>query len=82
VVVVGGAGVDIQAMTPFTVRGGGGAVALVQAASISVMATVARAPSLRTMSIYSTSAWHLVRRAEDKFCPRLDARRRKRIVTL
>jgi hypothetical protein len=51
-------------------------------ASITVMATAARAPSLRTAHSYSTSAWHLVRRVEDYFGPQLDASLAKRIVTL
>ena len=38
---------------------------LVPAASITVMATVATTAILRTAPSYSTSAWHLVRRAKD-----------------
>ena len=53
--VVGGAGVDIQAMRPVVVRCGG-VEEPVHPASNSVIATVATTPSLRTMQSYSTSA--------------------------
>jgi hypothetical protein len=56
--VVGGAGVDIQATTPVVgnvVVGVGGKVEVVHPANISVMATVATSPSLRTVHSYSTS---------------------------
>ena len=54
--VVVGAAVDVQAITPVaTWWWGRDAVELVQAASITTMATAAIAPILRTVGIYSTS---------------------------
>ena len=54
--VVGGAGVAIQATTPVAGWRRGGALELVHPANISVMATAAMRPSLRTIHSYSTSA--------------------------
>ena len=50
--------------------------------SASVRLTVTTTPNLRTVARSSTSAWHLVRRVEDNFWPRIDAHQRKRIVTV
>ncbi len=51
-------------------------------ARVSTMATAAIAPRLRTVGIYTTSVWPLVRRVRDYFGPRLDAKLAKRIVTV
>jgi hypothetical protein len=60
----------------------GGAVELVQAASSSIRTTAATRPNRRTAHSYTTRAWHLVRRVEDNFWPRLDVSPPKRIVTV
>jgi hypothetical protein len=68
--VVSGAGVEVQAIRP--VDGWrAGTDELVQAVSISVMATAATRPIRRIAHSYSTSAWHPVRRVGDHFDPDL-----------